>query len=115
MQGIDSLYEVRPGDIHVFDDFRKASPQVKVETLLHPGEALKHGGWTPVARFSPVESDGHINEIDISAMPARFYRVRGERFTLSTGSGEEMALLAARIAFSAAQGMIGASTPEDGE
>ena len=81
-------------------------------------EHFEHAVPTLIARYkASKESDGQTAEVYCTAMPARFYDVKAlqdknsiditiDPWTLSTGSGHEMAVLAAEIAKQTAEGMI---------
>lgn len=84
-----------------------------------PPEKFAHGEWVTVARFEKEPGgDGQPVEIDECRMPARFFRLRAldstnsvgdpkPGFSLSTGSGDEMGRLMARLATEIAAGMVG--------
>ena len=89
-------------------------------------DVFPHGTWVTVARFEkdPQDGDGQPVEVDEMRMPARFFRLRvlgasnsvGERkagFTLTTGSGDDVAKLIVALAKQVAQGMVGLE-PERG-
>lgn len=81
-------------------------------------EVYEHAKPHLVARYeSPGDSDGQTVEIYCTPLPARFYEIRaiggknsvGEDvrgFSLGTGSGFEMAALAARTGEAIADGML---------
>jgi hypothetical protein len=104
------LYKMRDEDVKVFGS-----------NFVYASKSLPHGEWVTMARYEkdPSNGDGLTVEIDCMTMPARCYRLRaidgvdsvGEAkkgFTLSTGSGREMAELMASLAKATAEGMIGA-------
>jgi hypothetical protein len=71
-------------------------------------------GWTTIKHFvADLDGDGQPVDIDEQRLPARFYRIRAHAtstrpaFTLSTGSGDAMHLLALRLGHEIARGMIG--------
>lgn len=84
-------------------------------------DVLTHAEDIVIARY-PKRGDGHDVEVTCCALPARFYEVRalpttnsvGESkpgFTLSTGSGSEMAQWAHLTAKLIASGMVGPREP----
>jgi len=65
--------------------------------------------WLTVARYRALEDgDGVDVEIDVHAMPARFYRIRTAEYSLTTGSGCEQ--LAHMMAHEISRGMLGLQT-----
>lgn len=68
-----------------------------------------HDKWVKVAEYKKIEAgDGADVIIFCSALPARFYRIKGKGFVISTGSN--MAELTAQIAKEIARGMIAIET-----
>lgn len=101
------LYEDRAEDVAVFEGH-----WCRVASDANPKD------WNLCARFEKVPgSDGQSVEIYDSRWPARFYRLRALPdknsigaevlgFTLSTGSGREMAELMVQLAKAISQGMV---------
>jgi hypothetical protein len=85
--------------------------------LYDPPAEFDHLEWHRVATLKG-EGDGRDVEIHELRAPARFFRIVAAQsvdsvgrvspgFTMSTGSGDDMARLAVRIAEAIAQGMLG--------
>ena len=105
----DSWYEVNEEEKDVFGD-KWCGPN-----------SFSEYKKTLIARFSKMQgSDGHDVEVYCSAAPARFYEVKAldtidstghdkKGFSLSSGSGLEMAKFMAELAHNISIGMIGFS------
>lgn len=113
-------------------DFLYASHDRPIRSLgahYKPPATFRHGEDELVAEIEkPENGDGYHVRVYECRMPARFYKVvalagknstNEERagFSLTTGSGDESADLAGRIALALAQGMLSlhvAHVPEAG-
>jgi hypothetical protein len=107
-----SFFAVREHEVAAFDQ----------QAVLIVGDPLPHSEWTLLAKLKG-SGDGREVEVDVMAMPARFYRLRvaesagfdGEHkpaFAMSTGSGREMCELIARMAYQISCGMLDADAAE---
>lgn len=87
-----------------------------------PPKGFKHGKWHRVATYRKENPRGSGEDAFVleCRMPARFFKVKvaprcGKVYYLQTGSGEEMAKLAASLAKAISQGMLSLEIKEDEE
>lgn len=97
---MEQLYDLRPDERSFWGD-KYAGPTLPYR--------LPHGEWTFVALYEATHEDGDDAEVYVSAMPARFYRVKGKGIDVTTGSGGQMRDLIHRIATEISMGMLGAT------
>jgi len=94
--------------------------QTKILKAFIEGTDSEYGKDRPLMHFpkNPPDGDGQSVDVYVISMPANCYKIVAREdknsvgepvkgFTLSTGSGSEMKVLALAIAKAASEGMIG--------
>jgi hypothetical protein len=93
--------------------------------LLNPPNRFRHSKWELIAEIpkKPLNGDGQPVKLYEMRLPARFFKLEAVNsatstgkvkngFTLTTGSGDEMAKLVGEIALAVSEGMIGLQEEE---
>lgn len=113
----DSMYQKDDRDSEIF---------LPIAEYFKPPDVFVHGKWHLIAEIPKIETDGDGQACRIyeCRLPSRFFKLEvlqgpnsaGETnagFCLTTGSGDEMGELIAKIALAIAQGMIGLCKEEN--